>query len=112
MSFIFNFFKLACLQFFSSLVFAASHSGFGGVATNLLDPISVFSDFVDSACLVIGGAFLFASLIKYIEHRRSPTMVTMSTVVFLLIAGILLLILPLTSYISEGGFHYSLFNKR
>lgn len=72
----------------------ASAEGLGKVAQNMLAPVSVMSDFVQAACFVIGGSFLFASIIKYIEHRRSPLMVPISTVVFLVVAGLALIALP------------------
>lgn len=80
----------------------------GKVASNLMDPVTVVMQFVHTACVIIGSAFLFAALIKYIEHRRSPTMVPISTVLFLLIAGVILIALPLISYVSAYGFPYSL----
>lgn len=84
-------------------------TGIGGVARNLMDPVTVFSDFVYTACIVIGGSFVFAAIIKYFEHRRSPLMVPMSTVVFLLIAGALLLALPFLAYLDSSGIRYTLF---
>lgn len=84
-------------------------TGIGGVARNLMDPVTVFSDFVYTGCIVIGGSFLFAAIIKYFEHRRSPLMVPMSTVVFLLIAGVLLLALPFLAYLDSSGIRYTLF---
>ena len=66
----------------------------GQVAQNLMEPVDVLSSFVITACFAIGGAFLFTAVIKYFEHRRSPLMVPISTVIFLLIAGILLMLLP------------------
>lgn len=84
-------------------------TGIGGVARNLMDPVTVFSDFVYTGCIVIGGSFVFASIIKYFEHRRSPLMVPMSTVVFLLIAGGLLLALPFLAYLDSSGIRYTLF---
>ena len=92
----------------SADVLAAEPLGIGRVAQNMLEPVGLFSDFVQSACLLLGGSFLVASLVKYIEHRRSPLMVPISTVVFLVIAGILLLLLPLTSYLTSSGVPYSL----
>jgi hypothetical protein len=80
-----------------------AQSGFGGVANNLMDPVSLFYQFIKSACLLMGGGFVFASLVKYFEHRRSPLMVPMSTVVFLFIAGIILIALPLIAYVSQSG---------
>ena len=72
-----------------------SNVGLGGVAHSLMDPVSFASGFLQGTCLLLGGAFLFASIVKYIDHRRSPTMVPMSTVVFLIIAGTVLIAIPL-----------------
>jgi hypothetical protein len=82
--------------------------GFGQVAVNIMEPIGLLSDFVNSACFLIGGGFLFAGVIKYVEHRRSPLMVPISTVVFLFLAGLVLLGLPFLSYLSGNGVHYAI----
>jgi hypothetical protein len=74
--------------------------GVGKVATNMMEPVSVVTDFVNTGCLLLGSAFVFASIVKYFEHRRSPLMVTMTTVVFLFIAGLVLLSLPLIAYLN------------
>jgi hypothetical protein len=99
---------IVLLALFAGALCAQPRSGVGGVATNIMDPVSVFSGFVNSGCLVIGGGFLFATILKYIEHRRSPTMVPLSTVIFLLIAGLVLVLLPLLSFVTEGGIPYTL----
>ena len=91
---------------------AAHEGGFGGVAQNLMEPVSLFSDFIQTGCFLIGASFLFASIIKYIEHRRSPLMVPISTVVFLFIAGIILVLLPFLAYFTSSGIPYSLSTKR
>ena len=80
----------------------------GGVAQNVMVPVSVASDFVSTGCFVIGGSFLFAAIIKYIEHRRSPLMVPISTVIFLFVAGILLILLPLAYKVTDSGIPFSL----
>lgn len=100
--------QLIILIFVPVLAFAEQRIGIGGVAQNIMEPVNVLSDFVHSACLLIGGSFLFASLIKYIEHRRSPLMVPISTVVFLLIAGLIMVVLPLISYVTTNGIPYTL----
>lgn len=82
--------------------------GVGQVAVNMLQPVSLLSDFVHSACFIIGACFLFATVIKYFEHRRSPMMVPVSTIIFLLIAGIVLILLPFAAYITENGVQYTL----
>jgi len=87
----------------------ATTSDLGHVAQNLMEPVGILSDFVQTACFIIGISFLFASIIKYKEHRRNPLMVPIGTVVFLLIAGILLILLPFLSLITDSGLRYSLF---
>ncbi len=86
----------------------AQGTGLGGVAQNMMDPVTVVSDFIHSGCIVIGGAFLFASFVKYLDHRRSPLMVPISTVIFLFVAGLVLVLLPLVSYLTTNGIPYSL----
>ncbi len=90
--------------------FAANTGGLGGVADNLMEPVGLMSDFIGSGCLLIGASFLFASLIKYFEHRRSPLMVPISTVVFLLIAGIILIGLPFLYLVTGYGVPFTLFS--
>ncbi len=75
----------------------------------MMEPIGLISDFVQSASFIIGACFIFASIIKYVEHRRSPLMVPISTVVFLVIAGSLLLLLPFLSFLVDYGFEFTLF---
>jgi len=93
---------------FPGLSFASSQVGLGSVALNLMYPVIFLSDFVHSASLIIGGLFLFASLIKYRQHRRNPTMMPLSTVIFLLIAGVLLVCLPLISLVTKNSVPYKL----
>lgn len=90
-------------------VIAASSTGYGSVANNLMAPVGLMSDFIYSGCLLIGGSFVFASIVKYFEYRRSPLMVPLSTVVFLLIAGLCLLALPFLSMIDSNALQFSLF---
>lgn len=91
-----------------TLLAQSGEEGLGDVADNILQPISVFSNFLGTICLVIGGSFLFASIIKYFEHRRSPLTVPMSTVVFLFIAGIILVCLPFLYILTGYGVPFSL----
>ncbi len=86
--------KILFFLFLPGLVFAEVQSGMGGVANNLMTPTTLATDFIHAGCYVLGTAFIFASIVKYIEHKRSPTMVTLGTVVFLLIGGLLLIAIP------------------
>jgi hypothetical protein len=96
------------LLFVQSAV-GANLPGIGGMAQNMMDPVGFLSDFIYSGCILIGGSFLFASIIKYVEHRRSPLMVPISTVVFLFIAGALLIALPFLPYIDKDSVAFSFF---
>ncbi len=94
------------LLWVSQIAFA-SDVGIGAVAGNITEPIEVVSGFVSIGCLMVGAACLFATVVKYFEHRRSPTRVTISTVIWLFIIGLLLLILPFAYMITENGIPFS-----
>lgn len=83
-------------------------TGLGGVAGNILQPVTIFSNFIGTICLIIGGSFMFASIVKYVEHRRAPLMVPISTVFFLLISGIVLVFLPFLYILTGYGVPFSL----
>lgn len=75
----------------------------GQVANNILEPVTVVSQFISTACIVLGGAFLFTSVIKYIEHRRNPLASPIGTVIFLFIAGVILIFLPIITMYSGSA---------
>lgn len=83
---------LLSLAFFAA---AATGATIGDLSQSAMEPVGIFADVLHAACFIIGGSFLFSSLIKYIEHRRSPLMVPLGTVIFLLVAGIVLILLPI-----------------
>lgn len=83
-----------CGSLLVTTVFAARETGIGLMANNILEPVGLIHSFVTAACFIIGGSFLFAAIIKYIEHRRSPLMVPISTVIFLVLGGLALIGLP------------------
>lgn len=80
----------------------------GRLAENLMEPVNIMADFIQTGSFVIGLSFVFASVVKYFEHRKSPLMVPISTVIFLLISGIFLILLPFLSLFIDTGIHYSL----
>lgn len=81
----------------------AESISFGLMAQNITDPLNIAAGFIAVACLIIGAACLFAALVKYFEHRRSPLFVPISTVIWLVIIGLLLLILPFAYLITGQG---------
>jgi len=91
------------LFFISSFTFALNDLSLGEVARNITEPLEAVSGFVSVGCLIVGVACLFASLVKYFEHRKSPLAVPISTVVWILIIGLLLLIIPFAYLITDNG---------
>jgi len=92
----------------ASLAATTRPQGIGKMANSMMSPVFVLSDFVASACIIIGFSFLLASVVKYFEHKRSPLMIPISTVVFLLIAGLLLVALPFAYKITSSGIPFTL----
>lgn len=87
------------LVFFILTSRAFAGASIADVSASAMEPLGIFSDFIYVACFIIGSSFVFASIVKYFEHRRSPLMVPLSTVIFLIIAGLVLLAVPLLSFI-------------
>jgi hypothetical protein len=95
--------ELLCL----SLVTACeAHDGIGQMAENLMEPLGLVLHLIYVACFMAGGGFIFASIIKYMEHRQSPLMVPISLVVTLFFSGMILIFLPFLSYLTGNGFLY------
>lgn len=106
------YFQCFLLTIYSNMASAAHRDdsvGIGGVADNLMEPVGLMADFVYSACIIIGASFIFASVIKYIEHKRSPLMVPIGTPIFLFVAGVALMCMPFLSLLTSSSIRYSLF---
>ena len=98
--------SFACLLF-SILSQSASAvdtaGGFGGVADNLMVPVEVLSSIMSGASIVIGLTCLFGALIRYMQYRVNPLANPISTVITLLVLGIVLLCLPLIYKFTDSG---------
>jgi hypothetical protein len=82
--------------------------GIGEIASNIQEPVTLLANFVGAAAIAIGSCFIFSALVKYMRHRVNPYEVPISTVVILLIMGILLLCLPMAYKLTESGFPLTL----
>ena len=85
-----------------------SSEGLGEVADNLMQPVSIVSGFLSGMAIVIGMACLFGSFVRYMQYRVNPLANPISTVITLLVLGILLLLLPLIYKLTESGIPFSL----
>lgn len=82
--------------------------GIGQVASNLLVPVTVASSFLSGASIVIGVISLFSAFLRYMQHRINPLAQPISTVILLLLLGVILLLLPLVYKLTESGIPFSL----
>jgi hypothetical protein len=91
--------------FYSHFALAKIRPGesFGDLANDLLGPVTVISDFVGTAAWIVGFSCLFASLFRYLQYRVNPLASPISTVIVLLVLGILLLCLPFTYLLTGTG---------
>ncbi len=78
-------------------------TGFGGMASNLMQPVSLLSGFLSGAAVVIGITCLFGGFVRYMQHRVNPLAHPISTVVTLFLLGLILLVLPLIYKLTESG---------
>ncbi len=104
-------FGLLCfLLLLPSIAIAAysSGQGVGQVAANILEPVTILSDFVGNASIIIGATSLFAAFLRYMQHRINPLASPISTVIVLLIIGIVLILLPLAYKLTDNGIPYSM----
>lgn len=95
---------ICCVYLLPALAFAAyKPAGIGQVATNMLEPVYLVSNFVSSASIIIGASSLFGAFLKYLQYRVNPLAAPMSTVLILFFMGLLLLVLPLVYKLTESG---------
>ena len=80
----------------------AFSQGIGDYATELLEPVNVLSDFIGSGAIIIGIACLFGAFIRYGQYRINPLAAPLSSVITLLILGLLLIGLPFLYLITDG----------
>lgn len=86
-------------------VATASH-GIGLIAENLMEPVNILTDFVGTASIIIGVCALFGAFLRYMQHRTNPMIAPTSTIVLLLVIGIVLVCLPFIYLLTESGVPY------
>lgn len=103
-------FRLHLLKIFlvfsiPQLVFATAKKqdmALGDVASSIIGPVGILNNFIGSASIVIGLACLFGSFFRYMQYRVNPLASPLSSVILLLVLGLVLLGLPFIYLIIEG----------
>lgn len=73
-----------------------------GVAKNLMQPTSLLTELVYTACYIIGMALIIGSGVQYRIHRQNPMQAPLSRVLLWLIFGIAIFVLPFVAQWSES----------
>lgn len=75
----------------------------GGVAQNVMGPVSGLSKIVNAICYVAGTGFLLGGVLQYRYHRENPQQVRISTPIVLVILGLIIIGIPFISMWSESA---------
>lgn len=82
----------------------AVEQGVAEWTTHLLKgPFSGLGYAMNAISFIVGVGFILGSYIQYQAHRDNPQQVRISTPIFLLVAGLVLVGLPMLSWVAEGG---------
>ena len=76
----------------------------GDAALSLLEHALLVTKFMYLIYLVLGTTFVTASVIKFFERRINPLCITITQIIFLLIAGLFMLALPYLLEHAQDGF--------
>ena len=88
-------------------VFSAAHSLYNAPVANpkadlfarvvmqLIEPLRLSITVLDMICWIVGGAFIFGAIGRYIQHRYNPGQSPIGQSLFLGTLGVLLVLLPI-----------------
>lgn len=102
-------FLLLCYLLIPSIALASHATNLGDVAENLMQPVTMLAEFIYAACIIVGACALMGSFLRYMQYRVNPHATPISTVILLLIIGIVLICLPLVYKLTESGIPFHLF---
>ena len=93
----------AALAAYDPATGVAAAPSLGGIAGNIMHPLSILSEIGIKIFLILGVGFLMAAAIRYRGHRANPNHVRMGEVLMLLILGLVLIVSPLLINQSQGA---------
>lgn len=82
----------------------------GDASRWLMGPVNGLGKVFGYMCLIGGIGMILGAFLQYRAHRENPSQVRLSTPVFLLIVGIILIILPYVGLLS-GYTHAIIYNR-
>ncbi len=75
----------------------------GEISSNLLGPVGLLANVGYKIFYVLGAGFILGSGLRYRAHRINPNEVRFGEVLFLLVLGVLLVLLPFIMNLSQGA---------
>lgn len=75
----------------------------GAVTHNIMQPTTLLTDFAYLACYIIGLALIVGAGMQYRTHRMNPMQVPLSRVIFWLVFGIAIFVLPFVAQWSSAS---------
>jgi type III secretory pathway component EscU len=88
-------FRLMILSIVLSVVYcgnALATTTLGGIASNISEPVSLITQLLRAISIICGVGLMMGGIIKYLEYRRNPIAIRLSTVFFMFFFGIALII--------------------
>ena len=97
----FSRFLIVCLL--PVLFFGAEAATLGDISNNLMGPVTGLARVMHAVCYVAGVGFFIGGLLQYKYHRENPQQVRLSTPIVLVLLGVVFLMIPLVSYLSDAS---------
>lgn len=73
----------------------------GQISDSLMGPTEIVTKLVLVACYMVGVGLVIFALAQYKQHRQSPKLVPLTTPILLLILGIIALLIPYVTTMSD-----------
>jgi Ca2+/H+ antiporter len=84
--------------------FVQVHAGsFERAVALIMEPLSLLTTVLDAVCWIIGGAFIFGAIGRYIQHWYNPSQSPLGQSIFLATLGCVLLLLPVVGHYALPG---------
>lgn len=87
------------------VVVAAPQQGVGQFANEMVEPVGLVGKFITTASIMIGVGCLFGSFLRYSQYRVNPLAAPISSVIILLVLGLVSLALPMLNWFYGGLFN-------
>jgi Ca2+/H+ antiporter len=74
----------------------------GQITDNMMGPIMVIAKIMADVSVAVGVGLLIGSVLQYAAYRRNPSQVRLTTPIFLVIMGIILIAIPFVVHYYSG----------